>query len=306
MANHKALDGNAVGPMLLVCLIWGLQQVALKAASGDVSPLMQIAVRSGVAAGLVGLLMATRGERLNLLDGPWRSGLLVGLLFAVEVLLVGEGLRFTSASHMIIFIYTAPIFTALGMQWKVPEERLSAVQWLGICLAFGGIVVSFVGPNHSRGGTGDGLFGDMLALMAGFVWAVRTVALRISSLAKETATKALLYQLVVAFIGLTLAAACLGQTAFKPTAIAWSSLLFQSLFVSFASFLTWLWLLGRYQASSLGAFSMLTPLFGLAFGVLLLDETLEPRIVIGSVMVIGGIGLVSGYRWLNRLFARVA
>lgn len=138
METRKALDGHAIGLMLVLCLVWGLQQVALKATAAEIAPIFQIALRSGVAAALVGLVMLARGERMHLAE-TWRAGLLVGLLFGLEFLLVGEGLRHTSASHMVVFLYTAPIFAALGLHWKLPAERLGAAQWLGIALAFGGL-----------------------------------------------------------------------------------------------------------------------------------------------------------------------
>ncbi|MDP3192287.1 MAG: EamA/RhaT family transporter, partial [Rhodoferax sp.] len=36
--------------MVVLCAIWGLQQVVLKATADDIAPIMQIGLRSGVAA----------------------------------------------------------------------------------------------------------------------------------------------------------------------------------------------------------------------------------------------------------------
>ncbi len=257
--------------------------------------------RTGIAAVLVGLLMVRRGERIRISDGTWRPGLLVGFLFALEFLLVGEGLRFTTAAHMVVFLYTAPIFVALGLHWKLPAERLAILQWLGVALAFGGIVITFFGREQPAKELAAMLWGDFLALGAGIAWAATTVAVRLSSLAREPATKTLFYQLAVSFVLLMLATIALGQTGFKPTPLAWGSLLFQSLVVSFASYLTWFWLLRHYLASRLGVFSFLTPLFGVAFGVWLLDEPLEPSFLVGAILVCAGIVLVSGYGWIRTL-----
>lgn len=301
MDSRKALDGQAMGIMVVLCLIWGLQQVVLKAAAADVTPLMQIALRTGIAAVLVGLLMFKQGIRISAGDGTWRPGLLVGFLFALEFLLVGEGLRFTTAAHMVVFLYTAPIFVALGLHWKLPAERLATLQWLGVALAFGGIVIAFFGRGQPNGDLAAILWGDFLALGAGIAWAATTVAVRLSSLAREPATKTLFYQLAVSFVLLMLATIALGQTGFKPTPLAWGSLLFQALVVSFASYLAWFWLLRHYLASRLGVFSFLTPLFGVAFGVWLLDEPLEPGFLVGALLVCAGIVLVSGYGWIKTL-----
>ena len=145
MDSRQALDPKAITLMGVLCAVWGMQQVVLKATAADISPIMQIALRSGVAALLVGLVMWWRKERMSLSDGTLRPGALVGLLFGLEFLLMAEGLRHTSASHIVVFLYTAPIFAALGLAWRLPAERLGGVQWLGIALAFGGIAFAFLG-----------------------------------------------------------------------------------------------------------------------------------------------------------------
>lgn len=305
MDTRKALDGQAAGIMVVLCLIWGLQQVVLKAAAPDVAPLMQIAVRSGVAALLVWLLMRRRGEGIAPADGSWRPGLLAGGLFAFEFLLIGEGLRHTSASHMVVFLYTAPIFAALGLHWKLPAERLAPLQWLGISLAFAGIAVTFFGRGQpaSAGAPMDMLWGDFLALLAGAAWGATTVVVRVSSLARAPATRTLFYQLAAGFVLLLPAAFALGQADIRPTPLAWGSLVFQSLIVSFASYLVWFWLLRHYLASRLGVFSFMTPLFGMFFGAWLLDEALEPGFLAGTILVLSGVALVSGYGWLKQALA---
>ncbi|MGO4330067.1 DMT family transporter [Cupriavidus sp. 2TAF22] len=306
MDSRKPVDAQAIGLMLVLCLVWGLQQVALKAVARDISPLLQIALRSGIAAVLVALLMARRGERLFPRDGTWGPGAVVGGLFALEYLLVGEGLRLTTASHMVVFLYTAPIFAALGLHWKLPAERLRVPQWAGIALAFAGIALAFMGGNAGGDASGDAanmLLGDLLGLLAGLAWGATTVMIRCSSLARAPATQTLLYQLAGAFLLLLPAAAVLGQASFNPTALAWGSLAFQALVVSFASFLTWFWLLRKYLASRLGVFSFMTPLFGVGFGAWLLGETLEPDFLAGALLVLAGIVLVSGYELLAQALA---
>ncbi|WP_153115895.1 DMT family transporter [Rhodocyclus tenuis] len=298
MDSRKALDGRAAGIMLVLCVIWGLQQVVLKAAAADISPLMQIALRSGIAALLVGALMVWRKESPALADGSWRPGLLVGLFFGLEFLFVGEGLRFTSASHMVVFLYTAPIFVALGLHSKLPAERLSRLQWLGIAFAFTGIVVTFAGRNAPPGAADPAniLWGDALALLAGIFWGATTIVVRLSQLSRAPATQTLFYQLAAGFVLLLPAAILLGQTSIELTTLSIGSLLFQSVIVSFASYLGWFWLLRRYLASRLGVFSFMTPLFGLGFGVWLLDEPLEASFLFGAIFVLIGVVMVSGSR----------
>ena len=301
MDSRKALDGRAIGLMLVLCAIWGLQQVVLKATAADITPLFQIALRSGGAALLVGLLMLARRDRLSVVNGTWRAGLLVALLFGVEFWLVGEGLRHTSAAHMVVFLYTAPIFAALGLHWRLAAERLTALQWLGIALAFLGLALAFFGRGAAPGpANGNRVWGDFLGLMGGMAWGATTVVVRSTALARAPATQTLMYQLVGAFVLLMAVALSTGQAHVNFTAQVVASLVFHTLVVSFVSFLVWFWLLRQYLAAQLGVFSFLTPMFGIVFGALWLGERIESSFLVGAVPLMAGIVLVSGHAWLTQ------
>ena len=281
--------------MLVLCLLWAMQQIALKATAEDFSPVLQIALRSAVAAACVWLYMRYRGERMEFADGIWKPGMVIGLLFGLEYLLVGEGLRLTSAAHIVVFLYTAPIFAALGLHWKLPSERLAPRQWLGIALAFVGIAVAFVVRDGSapQGDLARMVLGDLLGLLGGLAWGATTVVIRATPLSSLSASQTLMYQLLGAFALLLPSAFLLGQTTFNPTPFVLAEFAFQCFIVSFASFLVWFWLLRHYLASRLGVFSFLTPLFGVVLGAWLLGEQIEPSFVVGACMVLAGIVLVS-------------
>ncbi len=296
MDTRKSLDGQAIAMMALLCLTWSMQQIALKATAHDVPPLVQIALRSAIAAVLVGLLMAWRRERFT--AGALRPGLAAGFLFAFEYLLLGEGLRHTTAGHAVVLLYTGPIFAALGLHWKLPSERLAPGQWAGIALAFGGIAVTFIGRHGDPRALAAMLAGDALCVAAGAAWGATTVVIRCSRLSSAPATETLLYQLLAAPVMLLPAAAALGQWTFHATPLAIGSLAFQSVVVSFASFLAWFAMLRRYLASRLGVFSFLTPLFAVALGGCVLGERIEANFIAGALLVLAGIVLVSGHGWL--------
>ena len=297
--TRRPLDTQAVGLMLLLCLIWSLQQIVLKATALDFSPTLQLALRSGIAAVLVWLYMRSKGEQLTLRSGIWQPGLVVGALFALEFVMVGQAVRYTTAGHVVVFLYSAPVFAALGLHLKLPEERLAPLQWLGIALAFGGIAVAFLG----HGGQGNGqtsVLGDALALGGALAWGLTTVAIRITALSSLPATQTLLYQLAVGFVLLGLAAVLMGQTTFHSSWPVWAALAFNAVVVCFFSFLVWFSLLRTYLASRLGVFSFLTPILGVVLGAWLLDEPIEPDFALGALLVLAGIVLVSGYSWLVR------
>ncbi|MEB0206525.1 DMT family transporter [Pseudomonas sp. CCC3.1] len=298
--SRRATDAFALQVMLGLCLIWGVQQVMIKVAAPDMSPVLQAAARSGISALLVGLLICWKGG-WSQVPNTWRGGLLAGALFGLEFFFIAEGLQLTTAAHMSVFLYTAPIFTALGVNWLLPSERLRPLQWLGIFLAFLGIAFSFAGGISFADMDRDMLLGDIYGILAGMAWGVTTVVIRGSRLSEAPVTLTLFYQLIVGFVGLLVIALFSGQiTHFNLTPVAVGSVLFQGLVVSFFSYLVWFWLLKRYLASNLAVFSFMTPLFGVTFGVLLLDEPLSFNFAVGSVLVLLGITFVSAEQWVRR------
>lgn len=301
MDSRKDIDGLAIGLVTLTSFIWGLQQVLLKAVSADMSPVLQIAIRSGIAAFLLVIVMTMRNEKFLSRD-TWKPGLIAGFLFALEFFLVGEGLRYTTASHMIVFLYTAPIFVALILHFKITTERLKPLQWIGIITAFLGISIAFLWRNaqDAEPVAINMLWGDILALMASISWALTTVLIRSSSLAKAPATQTLLYQLVVCFIAVLFAAVAMGQTSYTLTTAVVSNLAFQGVVVTFGSLLLWFWLLRQYSASQIGVFTFMTPLFGVLLSVWLLDEPIEEGFIYGAIMVMLGIFMVTGHSRIQK------
>jgi drug/metabolite transporter (DMT)-like permease len=294
------VDGAGAATMLLLCSIWGAQQVAIKLAAPDLAPIYQVSLRSGLSALLLVAFTLWRREPLAHRGTLW-PGVLAGALFAGEFLFVAEGLHRTSASHMAVFIYTAPVFTALGLHLTLPAERLRAHQWVGIGLAFAGIAVAFGGGGAAGTVTATTLLGDLLGVCAGAAWGATTVVIRGSALSEAPAAVTLLYQLLGAFLVL-LPVALLGDQAarFALTPASVASLAFQGVVVSFASYLAWFWLLRRYLATGLSVFSFMTPIFGVTFGVLILGEPLTLPFAAGAALVLAGIVTVSGASLLRR------
>ena len=290
-AVRRPVDATAAATMVALCFIWGFTNVFSKLAAHDMSLVMQAGLRSILAVGLLLLWARHRGIRVFTRDGTLPAGLVAGALFAGEFLFLFTGLAHTGASRMAVFVYLAPCFTALGLHWLVPSERLTPAQWSGIALAFAGMALAFAdGFVQDRAS----LLGDAFGVIAALMWAATTVAIRSTRLTSASATKTLFYQLAVAAAALPFASMLLGEpgvVALTPIAIA--NLLYQGVIVTFASYLTWFWLLTRYLAGRLAVFTFLTPLCGVAAGVVVLNEPLRP-VFVGAVALVGaGIYLVT-------------
>jgi drug/metabolite transporter (DMT)-like permease len=294
-APRCSLDMTAYAVMLVCTLLWGLQQVTVKVAATGVSPVMQGGIRSVLATALLLAWSRSRGIALFERDRTMAPGLAAGLLFAAEFFLIYYGLGHTLASRMVIFIYLAPVLTAIGLAWWVPSERMSTQQWLGVALAFAGIVAAFA-DGFASGDRGTFL-GDACGVLAAVFWAATTVLIRATRLASARAEKTLLYQLAVSALLLPLASIALTEPGVVSLdAVTVSMLLYQGVVVAFASYLAWFWLLTRYYAARLSVFAFVAPLAGVVFGVVLLNERLSASFIAAALMVAVGIALVNAQR----------
>jgi drug/metabolite transporter (DMT)-like permease len=291
-ARKTHLDALAISLLLACCLFWGFQQVLVKATLAEVAPAFQAAIRFAGATVLLLLWCAWRGIKLFRADGSLRAGLLAGALFAAEFACLYLGLQYTSASRLTVFLYTSPFWVAALLPIWVKSETLRPVQWAGLACAFA--AVAFALRDGFGAGAAATWVGDVMALAAGMLWGLTTVVIRASSLARVSAEKLLFYQIAVSTVSLPLVSLALGERwswDFSPFAA--TSLVLQTAVGAFASYLAWMWMLGRYPATKISVFVFLTPLFALLFGVLWLNEAATPSLLAALVLVALGIVLVN-------------
>ncbi|HEX3138848.1 MAG TPA: DMT family transporter [Rhizobacter sp.] len=288
------LDTLAVISLIACSFLWGLNQVAAKVALAEIPPLLQATVRSFGGVALVLLWARLRGIALFQRDGTLPGGLLAGALFAAEFACIFIGLQFTTASRMIVFIYIAPFIVALGMPFIAHGERLSPVQAGGLVLAFAGVASAFA-EGFTQPATGPKQWmGDALGVVAAALWAATTLSIRATRLNTASAEKTLAYQLGVSGVLLGLGALWQGESwPQHASALALGSLAFQTIVVVFASYLLWFWLVRHYPATRLAAFTLLTPVFGLLMGVLMLSDPLTSRLLLALAGVALGMVLVN-------------
>ena len=291
-STTRPLDALAAGIVVVLCLSWGFNQVATKLAIHDIPPLTQAAVRSVVAALLIAAWCRLRGIGLLKRDGTLWFGLAAGVLFAVEFILIYQGLLYTTATRAVLFIYLAPFFVVLGARIFLPADRFGAAQWLGLGLSFAGMLIAFGVPTPAMDPRQH--IGDVMMVGAALFWAATTLIIKASPLTHVSAEKVMLYQLVVSAPIMAATALVVGERlTHMPPALALGSLAYQTVWVVSVTFVVWFALIARYSASRLSAFTFLTPLFGVAAGHLVLNEPLTTAFAAAVVLVAAGLVLVN-------------
>jgi drug/metabolite transporter (DMT)-like permease len=287
----RPLTPGAVAWMLMLCLSWGFNQVAVKLALPDVPPMLQATIRSAGALPVLLVIAWLRGVRLFERDGTLRAGLFAGLLFGVEFVLLFHGLKLTSASRAVVFLYGAPFFVAFG-SYQFLGERLRASQWGGLGLSFIGVALAIGVPQADV--DASVLLGDLLVVGAGALWAATTLVVKATSLLHAPPEKSLGYQLAVSVPILAVSAWVSGETLTRvPGPLALSLMAYQTIWVVGLTFLIWFALVKTYSASKLSAFSFITPLFGVVAGYVIMHDTLTPIFGVAAVLVMAGLYLVN-------------
>jgi drug/metabolite transporter (DMT)-like permease len=291
LSAGRALTPGAIALMLMLCLSWGFNQVAVKLVLPDVPPMLQALARSIGALPVLLVIGWVRGVKFFERDGTLWPGVIAGVIFGIEFVLIYRGLLLTSASRAVVFLYVAPFFVALG-SFVFLGERLRAPQWGGLALSFAGVALAIGVPQTNVDATV--LLGDLLIVVGGALWATTTLIVKTTALIKAPAEKGLGYQVALSIPILALAAWISGETiTHVPGPLSLALLAYQAFWVVGLTFLLWFALVKTYSASKLSAFTFVTPLFGVAASYFILHDTLTIAFGAAALLVIAGLYLVN-------------
>lgn len=288
--RRDAVDTAAVGFMILLTFSWGLNGVAAKLANEGYNPIFLNVARSAIAGVLVFLWCRYRGIPLFRNDGTLWAGILAGLLFGGEFTLIFVGLEYTTVARSSLLVNTMPFWILIGAHFLL-GERMSMQKFLGLLLAFGGVVVIFSDKLSIPGP--EAITGDLLSLAAGLLWALTTLVIKGTKLSTASAEKVLLYQLAVSALMAIPLVPLAGPMLREVAPLATGALLFQAVYVVAFTYILWFWLVRRYPAAGLASFAFLSPAFSVICGWLLLDEPLTWKIFLALGLIAAGLIIVN-------------
>jgi drug/metabolite transporter (DMT)-like permease len=257
----------------------------------DVPPMLQALARSIGALPVLLVIGWFRGVKFFERDGTLWPGVIAGVIFGIEFVLIYRGLLLTSASRAVVFLYVAPFFVALG-SFVFLGERLRAPQWGGLALSFAGVALAIGVPQPNV--DAKVLLGDLLIVVGGALWATTTLIVKTTALIKAPAEKGLGYQVALSIPILAAAAWMSDETITHfPAPLSLALLAYQAFWVVGLTFLLWFALVKTYSASKLSAFTFVTPLFGVAASYFILHDTLTIAFGAAALLVIAGLYLVN-------------
>ena len=284
------LDLKAVFLMTLLCLMWGLNAVAIKFSIEGIAPIFCAGLRSVIATACLMAWMAWKG--MGLFPGRLKDGMFIGFLFGVEFGLIFTAVIFTTTSSAWILLYTSPFFHALGAHFFLAGDRLTLRKSGGLVLSFVGILILL--SKHLGLPSIQEFGGDLMALSASAIWALTTIYIKRRLVAVFSPYHTLFYQTLFSIPILFLMSFIFQETPIqKINGLILLSVAYQSVLIAFFSYLMWFYLIHNYPVSRVSSFSFLTPVFATIAGIVLLSEPLSLRVILSLIFVSLGIYIVN-------------
>jgi len=286
-SSSAAESGSLTGRDLLLLigmnLIWGLNLISSKIGVGQFPPIFFTALRFGsLALFLVPMLKIHRGQMTNLFAAAMLTGPAAFALLFAGIFLTEDAATVAVATQM-----SVPFSTLMSVMFLGETIRWRRI--MGIVLAFAGIVIISFDPRVFA--YWEGL---ALVVCSSFVSSLGLIFLK-----RLKDIKPLELQSWIALAGgsILLALSLIleqGQiTAVRnATWEGWGALFFTTVMSSLIAHTAWYFLVSRYPVTSLSPLTLLSPLFGIFFGVTLLHDQLTARMLVGGAVTLVGVLIV--------------
>lgn len=287
------IDTTGASLLIVFSALLGLNQVLIKLVNDGLSPAFQAGLRSICAFVVVLIFASLMQRRLSLSDGSLIPGIITGVLFGFEFLLLFQALDYTTVARASILFYTMPFWVTIAAHFLIPGERITKMKSLGLLFALTGVLLTLSQKGNFSTEAPNAYLGDIFCLLAATAWAAIAIIIRTTKLKAACPEMQLLYQLAISAPILLLAASLGGEYFREPTASTWLIFAFQVVVVVSIGFLTWFWVLSVYPVANMAVFSFLAPVFGVFFGWLILDEQITAALIAALLLIALGIALVN-------------
>lgn len=291
--NGGRLPASAIGAAILIAAVWGFNFVVIKVGVGAVPPLALAGLRF-VFSALPAVLFVKRPA------APWKLVAAYGLLLGVgEFGFLFTAIKLGAPSGIASILLQSQAFFTAGLAAALLKERLRAHNAAGMIVAGLGLAAFALPAGGAAAGSGAasaaGLSLPLLAmlLMAGLGWAGANIAARkmpgASALSlmvwSSLASPLPLAALSMAFEG----PAAVGAALSSPSLLTIGALAYLVLFSTLLGYGLWNRLIMRHGAGRIAPFSLMVPVFSLAFASLVLGERFGARSAAGAALILAGL-----------------
>ncbi len=289
MERKTQIDTFGAFALTGFAFLLAFNQVVIKVTNGGLQPVFFAGVRSAGAVLCIYIWMRWRGIPLQFDKGTIIFGIVTGIVFAFEFMLLFIALDLTTVGRSGVIFYSMPLWLTLLAHFFVADDKLSTQKLIGLGFALAGVAWAILARDSGEAN----IWGDLAALGAAIGWAITALLAKASPLSKVRPEMQLMWQVAISAPILLIASLFYGELIRDLAPIHIWGVAFQIVVVVSAGFIFWLWLLSIYPASGVASFSFLSPVLSVGLGWLLLDEVVGINLLGALVLVAIGILLIN-------------
>jgi len=282
------------GAFVLLGLIWGSSFLWIKIAVAEIGPFMLVALR--LLFGLLGLSVimlfrrqAIPRERRTLLAFLVMGGFNTALPFT----LISWGETQIDSALASILNGTVPLFTIVIAHFWLQDEKINLPRSAGLVAGFIGVLILVARDLDPDQLLHASLLGQLavLAAAASYAWAATFARRHLRG--QPTLVQSLMVVLSADVLMWVATPIFERPVQFPALPITWLALAWLGLLGSCTAYLLYFYLIETWGPTRATLVTYVFPVVGVLLGVVFLNEVADWRLVLGSALVVGGIGLVN-------------
>jgi len=282
----------------IIYFVWGSTFLAIRVGVREVPPLVLASMRFFVAGAVLFLWM-----RLSGTPSPSRREWLAASVLAVCIFVLDYGLLFWAEQRVpsgiaAVMLPTIPVFMALSEIIFLRTQRLTFRLALALLVGIGGVSV-LVSRSVNIGEAPIDRSGAIALVIAAMSWSIASALTRKLPLpaSKVMSSGA---QMLAGGILLALTAVILGEfRGFHIAAVsrgAWFALAYLIVAGSIVGFTAYVWLIHHESPTKVGTYAYVNPVVAVIVGYFLGGETVGPRTLLGTLLVLVSVIVITTTR----------
>lgn len=289
----------------LISVFWGSSYLFIKIGVETLQPFTLIAGRLFFGSLVLGAALLVIRAPLPRDRGTYAKLLFMAVVnIVVPFSLITWGEQYIDSSLAAILQATTPLFTIVIASLALTEEAITVNRLIGLIIGFGGVVVLF--SHGLTGGRGDSLLGELALVLSSLSYAIGSVFVRVRMRGFHPTVPAF-FQVSIAFLIILVLTLVFESPVHLPdTARAWFAVIWLGVFGSSLAYLIYFRLVHVLGATRISLITYVMPIVGIVAGVLVLNETIDIRTVLGAAIILAGVGLVNSHGASRTLYRRSA
>jgi len=299
--RDSRIDPNWV-LFLTLGFIWGSSYLFIKIAVDDFGTFTLVALRLLIGAALLWTVVRIARQPLPRERRIYGHLLVMALVnITIPFLLITWAERSVESSLAAILTAPVPLFAIILSALFLPDEPIRVNGLIGLLVGFIGVVI-ITSPGLTAGGS---VTGELALLGAAFSYGVGAVYSRRNVRGLAPMIPAVFQVTFAAAITTTLALLTEHPWTDTPDARAIGSILWLGLAGSGVAYLLVFRLFQAWGATRTTLVAYIIPAVGIVLGFLVLNEPVDATLLLGTGLIVAGIGLVNSRFGRRRVFGRV-